>query len=412
VAVRFDADAESYTRATGLTTVTDFTFACWVKLAADRATTTAILQIDNGSGTGRMRINAFNGTQLTFQSDGTTWFGNFGLTLAVGTWTYVALSATANPGQVRTAARAAGSATCTSATSSQANITMNAATLRIGDGQAASEWLNGSVAAVKVWSAALTVAELEQESWTYLPCRTSGLRGWYPLLTPSTVDYSGQAQTLSGGSGAAADDGPPLTWSSQAPIIIRSTAVPGIDGTLDAVLPALTATAAGTVKTTGTLAATLPPLAAAAAATVKTAGTFTTTLPSLAATLTGTVGGAGVLTATLPPLTASMQGTVRGGFLLPVLPALTATATGVVRFTGTLSATLPPLTAQLAGAVVIPPFDLVAVAGPPQHDWGSRPPGNEWAAGTATTPWAAHQPATTWNASPAEPAWAAGPPTT
>ena len=415
MAVRFDADGESYTRATGLGAVTDFTFTCWVRLAADRATTTAILQIDNGSGTSKLRINAWNGTAVTFQTDSGGWFGNFGHVLTVGTWTFVGVSGTANPGNVRTAAREAGSTTWAAATSAQTNVTINAATLRIGDGQAASEWLNGSVAAVKVWSAALSLDELQQESWTYLPKRTSGLRGWYPLLTPSTVDYSGLAQTLSGGSGATADDGPPLTWSSQAPIIIRSPqdVVATITGDLTATLPSLTATASGTVKASATLAATLPPLAAAAAATAKTAGTLTATLPPLTAALTGALGQAGTLNATLPPLTAQLAGTMRGGFLTPVLPALTATAVGTVHFSGALAATLPALTASMTGAVVIPPYDLVATAGPPQRAWDARPLETVWAtADTATNPWATRQPVTTWDAGPAEPGWKALQPTT
>lgn len=214
MSVRFDADGESYTRSTGLGSVTVWSFACWVKLAVDQATTTVLLQIDNGSGTSRLRINAWNGTALTYQTDGGGWFGTIGHTLTVGAWSYVGISGTSNPGEVRSAARAAGSTTWAGGTSSQTNATFNAATLRIGDGQAANEWLNGSLAAVKIWDQALSFEELQQESWTYLPKRTAGLRGWYPFLSPSTTDYSGLAQTLSGGTGAALDDPPPITWSA------------------------------------------------------------------------------------------------------------------------------------------------------------------------------------------------------
>jgi hypothetical protein len=411
MAVRFDAINERYSSLQVGGAATAYTVACWARLEVNRLSLSTIWQIENGVGGNYLRVTAWNGSALAFQTANGPWNGSMSTTLTVGDWYYIGFSATVNPGQARFAIRAAGSSTFTTSTSSQANTTVTLGTLWLGSGFTASEWFNGSIAAVKVWNAALTAAELQDESWTYRPQRTDGLFGWHPLLTTSGVDSSGNHRPLSGGTGTTVADGPPIAWGRGRRKIVRA-ADPVVTGDLTATLSALTATGTGTVTTTGALAATLPPLAAAAAATVKTAGALTVGLPHLTATLTGAVGGAGVLAATLPALTATLQGTVRGGFLTPVLPALTAALTGTVRFTGTLQAALPALTASITGVVVIPPFDLVATAGPPQRGWGSGQLAADWAAATTSAPWAARQPATTWTAGPAVRAWKARQPTT
>lgn len=371
MAVRFDNDGESYTRSTGLTTVTNWSFCCWVKLAVDRAATTAILQIDNGSGTNKLRLTAWNGTALAFQTDGGGWFGTIGHTLVVGTWTFVGLSGTSNPGQARSAVRAAGSTTFAGGSPTQADVTFNAATLRIGDGQAASEWLNGSVAAVKVWDQALTFEELQQESWTYQPKRTAGLRGWYPLITAFTTDLSGAGQTLSGGSGAAIDDPPPITWSAgRRRIFIPSAA--SVDATLAATLPAVTAAATADVTVEGVLAAALPPIGAAFTATVEAAAT---------------------LDATLPPLQAALAGTVEANVLEAVLPAVQTSITADVTVTGVLNATLPPITAAITAKSRIPANDATFETSGPARGWAAGTPDNGWDAGVARA-WAARPPTT------------------
>lgn len=226
MAVRFDASGEEYTRSLALGSVTNWTVTCWAKLMVDRAATTTVWMIDDGSGGNYLRISAWNGSALAYQTASSTWFGLAGQTLMVGEWTYIGLSSTANPGLARVRIRTAGSSTFIGSTPAQTNVTFTAGTLRIAAGQAAGEWLNGSVAGIKVWDQALTVDELEQESWTYLPQRTSGLRAWYPLLLPESTDYSGAGQTLSGGTGTALDDGPPISWSAGRRRIVIPAAAP------------------------------------------------------------------------------------------------------------------------------------------------------------------------------------------
>lgn len=372
MAVRFDADGEQYTRSLNLGSVTNWTVTCWAKMAVNRAATTVLWQIDNGSGTSRLRANAWNGSALTFQSDTSAWFGLMGHTLAVGEWTFVGLSSTTNPGQVRVRVRVAGSSTWIGGTPAQADITVSAQTLRIGAGPNTEEWINGSLAAVKIWSAALTTDELELESWTNLPYRTANLTAWYPFLTASAVDYSGNGQTLVGGTGAATDDGPPISWSTgrhRRPIIGLSSA----SGSLAANLPSLTSTGTGTVEASGGLAG---------------------TLPSLAATSSGVIEASGTVTAALPAFTAALAGDAQSNTLNALLPPLSASFTGLAEVAGAVPGVLPPLSASLAGEVRIPPNDITITTTGAVRGWAAAAADDGWDSGTLTRGWAAGTPTT------------------
>ncbi|MDX3100458.1 LamG-like jellyroll fold domain-containing protein [Nonomuraea angiospora] len=407
--VRFDADGESYTRSTGLTSVTVFSFAGWFKLAADRAATTVLLQIDDGTGANYLRINAWNGTALTYQTSG-GWFGLIGHTLALNTWTFVALSATANPGQVRSVARAADSATWAGGQTGQSNVTINANTLRVGDGQAASEWFNGSVADVKVWDQALTLDELQQESFTYMPQRTQGLRGWYPFVRLEGIDLSGLSQTLAGGTNAALDDGPPIPWqtgrhraairtlngsgavTSGLPALGGSASgLVQVSGSAAAALPGLATSSSGQARVDATAAGALPFLSAAAAGTVDSPGDLAATLPPLGAAAEGATDLPGELTADLPPLGAAVEGAVLFGAVAATLPALDTDLSVAATVAGDTSAALPGFSSELAADVI---YDITVTTPGPEQSWSSSPPvrpvnvdgvARGWAAGRPTS---------------------------
>ncbi|MFI7468158.1 LamG-like jellyroll fold domain-containing protein [Nonomuraea sp. NPDC049646] len=349
MAVRIDADGEQYTRSLGLGSVTNWTVTCWAKLSVNRSTTTVVWQIDDGAGAEFLRINAWNGSELTFQSGAAgAWFGFAGFTLVVDQWTYIALSSTANPGQTRSRIRPAGSATFSGGSPTQTNTTFSAGTLRLGASHTTNQWLNGSICAVKVWDTALTELELEQESWTYQPLRTTNLRAWYPLLSPSTVDSSGNGETLSGGSGTTLDDGPPIAWKQGR----RRTATP-------------------TTTVAGTLAGTLPAATAAAAGTLTVAGT---------------------LAGTAPTATAALAGNLTTNYLAGVVPAATASMAAAVKVTAASAATLPAATGALAGDVDIPLNDITVTPGTPARRWTAGSPARGWDAGRAKRGWTATPP--------------------
>jgi hypothetical protein len=95
-------------------------------------------------------------------------------------------------------------------------------------GQYATGWgWNGRVAAVKVWSAALTASEIAAEFQRYRPVRRSGLIRWYPALFREVAEigtFNVYAPDNSGNSDGVGlsdsspyvpptfEDGPPIPW--------------------------------------------------------------------------------------------------------------------------------------------------------------------------------------------------------
>jgi hypothetical protein len=102
------------------------------------------------------------------------------------------------------------------------------------------QWLNpinGQLAAVKIWSAALTVPELVQEGQQYVPFRTANLHSFTPLLsiTDMTLDFSGNGNHwTANGTGQVTTSGPPIPWSGDAPalfvppIVVAGVALPRV----------------------------------------------------------------------------------------------------------------------------------------------------------------------------------------
>lgn len=429
MAVRFDADGESYTRATGLGAVTVFTVALWAKLMVDRAATSVLWQIDDGSGASFLRVTAWNGSALAFQTSGSTWFGTIGHTLVVDQWTFVGVSGTSNPGQARTAVRAAGSTTFAGGSPAQTNVTVNATTLRLGDGQAASEWLNGSIAAVKVWDQALTRDELMQESWTYQPKRTAGLRGWYPLLTNTLTDFSGLAQTLTGGSGAALDDPPPIAWSAGRRRIVIPASVTPITltetGTADDQIAAIaTASLDDTAAATDALTATASTtLTEDVTVTDALTATVTTTLTE---TVTGTddlTGGSPVslsdsaaitddLTAVAAPV---LDEPVAGTDTLAITAATglseTATATDSLTASEVLFKTLADTVTGTDALTVAVREDVTLTAAGLRRGWTSRGLQPAWDGLNVASAWTARDIARGWTEDGSDRSWNASTPT-
>jgi hypothetical protein len=396
VAVRFDASGEHYTRATALGSVTQFSFSCWLKLDFDRGDYSTIWCLDSGatSDFSMLQTDAADSNQLAFYQNGISAIGV--RTLTVGVWYWWGVSV--NGSTVTVTSRSVGDSSFifTSTATGDASGT-NMANLRLGESIYGSEWWNGSLAAVKLWTgAALAQAELEAEAWTYTPTRTAGLAAWYPLLVPETTDYSGGGQTLSGGSGAVATSGPPIRWSAagRRRILHTSDAAAPVQGDIGATLPALTATASGTAVVAGQQSATLPALTATATGVLTVAGQAAATLPALTADIAGEAGAPGLLDAHLPALVGAFDGLLTGGFLTATLPALTGSVLGELAVHGAASAVLPPLAASLAGEVEIPHNNLDVAVGPPYRGWSFRPLASAWTAGAPTRGWQVRQPTT------------------
>ncbi|OUC99311.1 hypothetical protein [Streptosporangium minutum] len=209
MAVRFAADGQDYTRTLGLASTSQYSFSLWVRLAADRNAFSAALTLNDGVSFGSevfLETDA-DGTTMALYSGGV----KGARSLTVGTWYYFGVSVNGTNGTMVSRSLADTSFAVTTWTNGGAAMALNG--LILGESRNGGEWLNGDLAAVKLWTGVtLTQAELEAEAGAYVPQRTAGLKAWYPLTQAETADHSGQGQTLSGGAGATTVDGPNIPW--------------------------------------------------------------------------------------------------------------------------------------------------------------------------------------------------------
>jgi hypothetical protein len=232
MAVRFDADGEDYNSTSLGLTGFPLTVTCWVKLSADRNAFSTGWCLDNGTTTNAVAFQSdssgtFMRTLWEPQSN-TTDAGTF----AVGTWYKTAF--TADTSTATQYAAAAGSSLAQTQNWPVTNPPSGLSRIRLGESVWASEWLNGCIANFKLYSAVLTQVELEQELQFYQPARTTNLVRWHPLVAAGTVDHSGNGFTLSGGSGVATEDGPPIRWGTRRqPRIQLTPQVPSVDAGKD-----------------------------------------------------------------------------------------------------------------------------------------------------------------------------------
>ncbi|MEO3860861.1 hypothetical protein [Acrocarpospora sp. B8E8] len=212
MAVRFSANGQQYTRTLGLGNQTQISVCGWFKVSVDRNEVSTFWGIDNGDLTTWFFLST-DPDGVTISLNNTDNLTSIAA-MTVGTWYYV--GATFNGTAQTIVIRAATTSTFTVISNSNGpSGAVSATRFWIGNlgSPASGWWLNGCVAALKMWvGTTLTQAELERESWSYTPARTTGLTAWYPFDRVSTVDYSGVGSTLSGGSGAATEDGPPIAW--------------------------------------------------------------------------------------------------------------------------------------------------------------------------------------------------------
>lgn len=155
-------------------------------------------------------------TQLSTDADGTTLrlFDNAshgaglgGFALTVGTWYKVAVVMN---GSSATMYHAADGGTLTSSSAANFTPASPATGLMVGRIQNASSWLNGRMAAFKMWQAALTANEVAAEFTQYAPIRTTNLLRYHSLTTaPGTTNEGGTAGNLTAGSSATTTESGP-----------------------------------------------------------------------------------------------------------------------------------------------------------------------------------------------------------
>lgn len=207
MAVRMQSAAQTYS-ADILETSGSVSVATWFKFSVDRGTYSSIFSIDGGSPDGDFVVcqTDISGTALNlYPAAG----GELNVNVPVNTWTYFGMSITGGTATVRM--RAQGAPSFTSASVGIDVTTINQSRLLLGNStfDTSSEWLNGCLASFRIWcGVALTATELEAEYQYASPLRTAGLTAFYKFDTASTVDNSGNGNTLTGGTGATTEAGP------------------------------------------------------------------------------------------------------------------------------------------------------------------------------------------------------------
>lgn len=210
-AVSFSAANQAYTRsANGLAGNSTTTF--WMKLNADRDSYS--VAIGHG-GDGGNYVQLGTGSDGVTLVRGTTTAGsvNSGYTVPVGTWVFVASVNDTGAGDDWFAWHPVGGSFNSVSGATAIVGYSNANTLFIAN-DSFGDWFNGSIAAVKIWDAVLTLAEIQAERNTYAPVRTANVWANYQFRNgPQISDDSSNGRNLTAGAGTPAVDtaGPPIT---------------------------------------------------------------------------------------------------------------------------------------------------------------------------------------------------------
>jgi hypothetical protein len=204
MAVGFSASGQHYFTFSPLNGT--FTLTCWINLTAG-SNKTAVWGTQASSAQDNYDFDAdTTGTNLRVNGAGGT-LGSFAI--SAGSWYKTAVVC---DGTTTVFYHAAATAALTS---DSGTIGTPSGTLAffIGANGATASWFNGRIAAVKAWSSALTAADVERELLFYMPQKTGSLTRFHPFINAQTRDYSGLAETLSGGVGATTGAGPPIAWA-------------------------------------------------------------------------------------------------------------------------------------------------------------------------------------------------------
>jgi hypothetical protein len=211
MSVRFSATGQSFASTSNLPGASGYTATFWLYLTTNRVAVSGFFGIDGASGTHTLSTKS-DGTGFQCICGGAT--SSFGLAGGYGSWIRVALAfssvTTAVTGTLYYATPIAATLTASSIGTGSGIGTPSA--WRLGCGAVTTDWMNGRLAGVKIWTALLTASEIDAELKTYRPQRTANLVKWYPFLATETTDYSGNAATLTGGVGTATESNPPLSW--------------------------------------------------------------------------------------------------------------------------------------------------------------------------------------------------------
>lgn len=358
MAIRFDAAADRIVRTSSpLDYNGSYTWMGWFYITTDTNDYTTFFSFNRNDSTNLYSEDwlgtGSNGTllQLYVAPDGSSPVSVDGSDLSVATWYHLAMvreSATSCRAYVN------GVATL----QHTQNIAGRSAVVRMESGgcyTANQQSLNGRTAYQKIWSAALTAAEIAAEMNTVRPQRFADLWLWTPLFgSGDLVDYSGNGRAWTAGGTLTTEDGPPVSWGA-APWVVPWVAASGTTYNQSAA-GAMTPSGTNVRRTNKALAGTLATAGALVRAARKTlVGTLTPTgalIRRTAKTLTGALGLAGALASVRTQLVSIAGALTPTGALVR---STRKTLVGTLATTGTLARS----TAKTLAGVLTPAGALV-----------------------------------------------------
>ena len=218
MSIRFDAATERLSRTTNVLSFdANYTVMAWVYVVTHSGSGNGacVVSIDDQTDdVDEFYLDAPDGTNLrlgivTLQG-GSAAGSTATATFTAGSWQHVCIVRSAN--NLRTGYRN-GTSEVTHSNSRSGRTAPTA--ISIGS-VLDSDLLNGRIACIKIWTGALSVAEIQQEIGTVRPVRTANLWAWLPgFLHTDTADYSGNGYNFTAVGTLATEDGPPVSWGAR-----------------------------------------------------------------------------------------------------------------------------------------------------------------------------------------------------
>jgi hypothetical protein len=207
-AVRFDASGDRLRISSGLWDYNAaYTFAAWVYISTDRATNYQSIFCRYGSGSmmdqvyvdASMRIATFISNSASTDTTGAT--------LTTGTWYYVACVRESN---ASFKVYIDGSATATIADTRSVSGRTDVTPLLDISTNAYTEWYNGRMAFTRLWTVALSNAEINAEMDSLTAVKTASLWGDWPLQTDDDDDSGNARHFTTAGTVTYSEAGPDI----------------------------------------------------------------------------------------------------------------------------------------------------------------------------------------------------------
>ncbi len=210
MATRFDTDGDGLDRTTSLLDYNNpYSFMGWFYLVTDRNNFTTFMVVHQSTGSYDHLGTDGSGTLLRLDDIGSAANGT---DLALTTWYHLAMvreSATS----LKAYLNGVVDLTLTNNAGSRGGVVHNEISTFTGLTRHAS----ARVQAIKMYDAALTQAEVQQEMRSILPRRLANINAWYPCFPGSTErlkDYSGNGRNWTEVGTLSDEDPGPLGWGS------------------------------------------------------------------------------------------------------------------------------------------------------------------------------------------------------